>query len=176
MSDSFMTPDHVYQSCEDAYGRPALDPCWHPKSPIRPRFAYCKHLRPGEYQHRGVTVVVVGMNGLVPWSEYARIGWFWLNPPYSDPALWLRKLELYPSTVSLIKSDHTTQWWDDSVSRCSLGTKALGLFRDRLSYPDAEEMTDPSTALFPSALVVKGLDHRKISLRRIAWFTEWDCV
>jgi hypothetical protein len=178
MSDSFMTPDYIYDAIESVYGRPILDPCWHPKSPVRPRYAYCLHLVPGDYQHRGVTVTVIGRDGLVAmgWTAYASLGWFWLNPPYSDPALWLRKLDLYPRSVSLLKSDHTTGWFDGFITRQDPATTRPGLFRDRLHYPDADEVTDPSSALFPSILIVKGMDHTKIPLRRIMWLDKWSCV
>lgn len=173
-----MSPSPIYHECERAFGRPSLDPCWHPNSPIRPFYAFSRHCRVGEWRdpRTGVVVSVVGRNGLsttVLWSEYK--GWKWLNPPYSGPEPWLERVMVHKESVCLIKHDPSTEWWEGSIWPMS-EPRAVGLFHDRLHYPDADMLTDPNQAMFPSAIVVKGLDHTKLRLKRITWITSWRTV
>lgn len=200
MSDSYMTPAPLYAEVERCFGRPALDPCWHPKSPIRPHHAYTLWKFDCDwYQSDNQTgfwirepndpsslkVTVLGKDGLAPtalWTDYQKDpkDWIWLNQPYSDSEPWLARLAIMPRSVCLSKFDPSTDWWTKHVwerRRWHVGEGsffAVGMFNDRLLYPDATESTDPNGANFPSALIVRGLDYRKLKLRGITWITEWE--
>lgn len=195
--DSLMTPPGVYGAIERAFGRPALDPCWHPHSPVRPLVAGM--LKRNFVGHKGVrrrTFPLVidhetagTLAGAIEpdrwaetWPSCAIRGWVYgygpprprwcsgyafLNPPYSDPAPWLRAAaeagaQGFP-TVALIKADPSTSWWRHWVWH--RGVSHLGFFRSRLKYPRTDGGRQYA-ANFPSALVVYGRwpGHRGVAL------------
>jgi hypothetical protein len=154
MSDEWTSPSEVIGECVKVWGRPALDPCWKPSSPVRPLTGLV-------YRHEGTAgdVRIVRCNGLgVEWFEYMDpSGWIYLNPPYSNPGRWLRRLEDMVALgyaargAALIKCDPSTKAWCryvwDSTIPCY-----VGFFRSRLSFGGDSD----HSATFPSALIIYG--------------------
>lgn len=142
-----MTPPEVYKACEEAWGRPDLDPCWCPQSPVRPHVAFHQH---GIFATLGVEAHEVdGLSADWRLCSTPR-GWVWLNPPYSKPGPWLEKaVDSNLPVVALLKCDPSTRWWNDWVweeARC------VGFFRKRLRFGG----TVSGAATFPSALCFFG--------------------
>lgn len=160
MSDSLMTPADVYVACVDTWGRPRLDPCWHPASPVRPVTAFCLPLNLLAWnlnvmnQCREIDGVnVVAGDGLdLDWGV-ARHGWTWLNPPYSAPGPWLQRMR---RGAALVKLDPSTRWWEQTLRP---GVTAIGLFNKRLKYPRTDGGKQ-MTANFPSAIILYNMGLR----------------
>jgi hypothetical protein len=50
-----------------------------------------------------------GFDGMGGWPTDRPV---FLNPPYSDPGPWLKRAAHHPGpVVCLVKSDHSTEWW-----------------------------------------------------------------
>lgn len=153
--DSWTTPAEVFEPLVDAYGVPALDPCWAPGAVRAQRVCSLDGSRP-QWGDPPRAADLVGTDGLaVDWLEAARGGgeddvdWIFLNPPYSNPGPWLERLVRSGCPgVALIKGDPSTKWWDKWVwgyARC------VGWFRHRLRFGQAGKS---GAATFPSALVI----------------------
>jgi len=66
-----------------------------------------------------------------------------INPPYSDPAPWVRKGRSHPGpVVLLLKCDPSTRWWQESVD--AFRVTLIGV---RLRFGDGKRAAD-----FPSAI------------------------
>jgi len=154
MSDEWTSPPEVAEACTAVWGRPALDPCWKPSSPVRPLTGLV-YGNPGQASD----VRIVRRNGLsVEWWEYMdSSGWIYLNPPYSHPGRWLRKLEDAVALgyavrgAALIKCDPSTKSWCRHVWDSDIPCY-VGFFRSRLKHGGEKD----HSANFPSALVIYG--------------------
>lgn len=154
MSDSLMTPADLYCALEVVWGRPALDPCWHPSSPVDPFVAFSL------VQHNAVEEAfgsreIHETDGLAAdWSTAITaepMQWVWLNPPYSDIAPWLEKAhESRLPVACLLPVNTSSKWWQDY---CWTPGNRVGFFRKRLKFG----RTDGGPQLganFSSALVL----------------------
>ena len=73
-----------------------------------------------------------------------------LNPPYSDPGPWLRRAWTHPGPiVCLVKSDHSTEWWQ----RYSPAFRIVRIGQ-RLRF--ISDDPEAGVANFPSELWYKG--------------------
>lgn len=171
MADTFLTPKPVYKACENVFGRPLLDPCWHWKSHIRPYTCYAlgqNYPKECDYQDAPIKL---GNDGLDNWDlknldvigyKHLPFNWVWENPPYSTPAEFLADLVYYPYPfIALIKSDTSTKWFHSLWEAWGV---TMGFFKERLEYEDPTGVTDAGPAEFPSAMAVRGLDHTRIDL------------
>lgn len=82
-----------------------------------------------------------------PW-----VGHVWLNPPYSAPGAWMKRMADHDDGVALIFARTETKWWQDYV----FGSASSVLFlrgRVRFVKPDG---TVGASAPAPSALVAYG--------------------
>ena len=74
----------------------------------------------------------------------------WMNPPYSQSGVWMRKAfeesQRGAVVVCLVQSATDTKWWHDYAVRGE-----IRFVRGRLRFKNT-----PSTAPFPSALVIFG--------------------
>lgn len=188
-----MTPPEVYRACEDAWGRPVLDPCWHPASPVRPRYAgllWTNFVGHKSIRRRTTPLLIGGPEGhpsnpdewAVTWPMrlirgYRWMGgpaepiwgweWAWLNPPYSNPEPWLRAFaESGVPGVALIKADPSTKWWNRWVWH-KRATR-VGFFHQRLRYARVDGGKQYA-ANFPSALVIYGIPGSRWPSLDIEW-------
>jgi len=99
--DSFTPPSEIkiMERFFEPFGGLDCDPCWHPQSFVRPV--------------RGITREEDSLTQEWPGRT------LWMQPPYSDPGPFLRRLGDYLAAgglaLGLVKCDFTTQWWDDYV-------------------------------------------------------------
>lgn len=127
-SDDWYTPPELVSEIDDWFGGIDLDPCWSPKSFVRPRIAYTEYeIQRGKldevYELGASAPLVVRPNGLGnPW--HGNVGGVdvrtrFVNPPYSRPGPWIKMLadmhagglgELDDS-IALIRIDTSTWWW-----------------------------------------------------------------
>ncbi len=124
-SDDWYTPPELVSEIDDWFGGIDLDPCWSPRSFVRPRVAYTEY----EGTPASETMLLDGPlvrrpNGLGnPW--HGNVGGIdvrtrFCNPPYSRPGPWIKMLadmhaggalgELDDS-IALIRIDTSTWWW-----------------------------------------------------------------
>jgi hypothetical protein len=101
-----------------------VDPCSNPRSTVRSRRAYSLERK---------------LNGLLlPWRGSAFINW-----PYSDPEVWVKKLiaewEANRCTESIVlcKLDSSTVWWNMLVS---YGAPELWTFDKRILFDEPQEL------------------------------------
>ena len=131
-TDIWLTPRFIL----DNLGEFDLDPCSAPDVKVWPT----------AYHH-----ITLPDNGLaVKWK-----GRVWLNPPYSNPAPWMRKMAEHGNGVALISACTDTRWFFDFV-----WSKATGVFfiKGRLSFHLADGGKKAS-ARSPSVLATYGNDH-----------------
>lgn len=87
---------------------------------------------------------------MLPWG-----GHVWLNPPYSSPAPWLKRMSEHNDGIALIFARTETGWWHDHV----WGSASSFLWlRRRVSFRRSDG-TDPErghNAPAPSVLVAWG--------------------
>lgn len=141
-----MTPKWVYDAVEAAWGRPVLDPCWHPQSPVKPVHAYCLESAWNDQ------VIVHAGDGLQ--GAWNLSGWIWLNVPYSNVTPWLRKAwEFDQPFAALLKFDPTTRWYEEFVRSRDCD---VGVFPERLKYGRTDGGKQMS-ASFVSCLVTRDL-------------------
>lgn len=101
-TDTWLTPPEVVKAC----GPFDLDPCAAPAP--RPWATAARHYD-----------LTQGEDGLVlPWA-----GAVWLNPPYSDPEIWLKILAEHGDGVALTFARTSSTWFGEQVFK-----KAAGLF------------------------------------------------
>ncbi len=81
-----------------------------------------------------------------PWE-----GRVWLNPPYSNPQPWVKRLSIHGDGVALLPADTTTSLWHDHIIR----SDALCFIRGRLHFMRANFTTE-TNARFASVLVAWG--------------------
>lgn len=106
-TDEWLTPPAIIR----ALGQFDLDPC----SPVN---------RPWPTARRHLTIDDDGLES--PW--YGRV---WLNPPYSEVDLWMRRLAAHGNGIALVFARAETRWWFESV----WPTAAAILFlRGRLTF------------------------------------------
>lgn len=156
-SDTWMSPIDVVMACVRAWGRPALDPCWHPNSPVPAMRAICLPVNVDadaalDIRARRDVSVMRGDGLMFSWRSWtiAPGAWIWLNPPYSDPGPWLDKLvRCGRPACALVKADPSTEAWADSVWH---GSDRVGFFRKRLAFGGPSD----GSAKFPCALVLYG--------------------
>ena len=96
-SDEWSTPPAVFGALAAEFGPFDLDPCCRPETAKAPKF------------------YTMAENGLLqPWA-----GKIWLNPPYSNPAPWLRRaIEAATQgslVVALLPTSTCTGWFHDLV-------------------------------------------------------------
>ena len=130
-SDSWCTPEWL---CE-LLGTFDLDPCSNARSRVRAMFRAFEH-----------------QDGLsLDWRAYAQAGAspsVFVNPPYSSPLPWCRKLRAHDGPwVALLKLDPTTKWHAELVAAGA----AFAPFRKRIKFDRPDK--PPLTANFPSVLV-----------------------
>jgi hypothetical protein len=118
-SDECYTPRGVLDPVSRLLGGIDTDPCWTPKSLVRPRV-------------HGWTVVDDGKDR--PW-----VGSVWLNPPYSDPYPWIDRACAHAhkghKVAALLNVDPSTLWWGLTYSTVS-GRPAdiVGLWPQRIGF------------------------------------------
>lgn len=123
-SDDWYTPPELVDEIADWFGGTIdLDPCWSPRSFVKPRIGYTERdnglVRPW---HGGISAV--DQSSTDEWlhvgTELVDVRNRFLNPPYSHPGPWLRMLaqlhasvrpELAGDSVMLIRIDTSTWWW-----------------------------------------------------------------
>ncbi len=124
-SDSWCTDDWL----ADELGHFSTDPCSNPRSNIHAD------------EHLSLEAGHDGLTAAWGWSAY-------VNPPYSDPLPWARRLSAHAGPwVALVKLDTTTRWWAELMHASS----DWAGFRHRLKFKRPDK--PPLTANFPSALV-----------------------
>lgn len=130
-NDDWMTPRHIL----DALGKFDLDPA----TPIN---------RPWDTADRHFSSIDDGL--AQNWS-----GRVWLNPPYSKPEPWLRRLADHGNGVALVFARTDTRWFAEQVwARAD----ALLFIRSRLAFvrADLEKSAGGHNAAAPSVLVAYG--------------------
>lgn len=102
VNDGLWTPEYILEPTMAMFGvnEFGLDPCWNPQSKVKARVkvtAQEDSLRPG-----------------FAWHDKGEV---WLNPPYSDPYPFLRRMAEAVVRgalgAALLRHDHTTKWWED---------------------------------------------------------------
>lgn len=124
-SDSWCTPKWL---C-DLLGRFDLDPCGSEESHV-----HCK-------QRYGLDIPLDGLE--LDWD-----GSVFVNPPYSNPLPWARRLASHEGPwCALLKLDPSTKWWAALMG----ATPTVAPFRKRLKFERPGR--DGMTANFPSVLI-----------------------
>ena len=137
-SDNWCTPKWL----TDLLGTFDLDPCSNDKSTVQSRY-FC--------QLEETHPAVLSTDGLAyDWRTWS----VFVNPPYSDPLPWCRKLRDHNAPwCALLKLDPSTRWWAALME----ATPTVAPFRKRLKFestPASEtEHAKGMTANFPSVLV-----------------------
>ena len=140
MSDIWLSPPEVVS----ALGPFDLDPCAAPEP--RPWATAAKHYD-----------ITRGEDGLtLPW-----FGAVWLNPPYSDPASWLKLLAEHGDGVALTFARTSSGWFAEEIF-----DKAAGLYflQPHLYFYHADGTRAKHNGGAPSVLSAYGED----ALRRLA--------
>lgn len=115
-SDHWSTPPKLVTAMESEFGRFDLDPCCRPETAKAEKF---------------YTQVDDGLSN--PWN-----GKIWLNPPYSNPAPWLKKAIQETESgrasivVALLPSCTDTNWFHAYV----LGRSEVRYMRGRITFCD----------------------------------------
>lgn len=138
-SDAWYTPPDLLERARLTFGgKIDTDPCWHPQSHVEAAQRY--------------TAADDGLSK--PW-----LGNVWLNPPYSDPLPFVRRLadhcdEHRAEGIALVKHDHTTRWWDVIDRRAA----AVCYLRDRVRFhrPTPDGAIATCAAPFPSSVAYFG--------------------
>ena len=152
-SDNWCTPKWL----ADLLGYWRLDPCSNQFSHI---MSYARCQLDGEHRD------VVGLDGLAyDWSGQS----VFVNPPYSDPLPWCRKLRDHDAPwCALLKLDPSTRWWAAMME----ANPTVAPFRKRLTFestPASESVSAKGmTANFPSVLVYSAW-RPSIELARRLW-------
>lgn len=138
-TDNWCTPKWL----TDLLGRFDLDPCSNAHSTVQ-AFERCQ-------LEQSLDESVVSNDGLA--FDWGRRSVF-VNPPYSDPLPWCRKLrDLDAPWCALLKLDPSTRWWAALME----ATPTVAPFRKRLTFestPASESVSAKGmTANFPSVLV-----------------------
>lgn len=125
-SDSWCTPKDLARML----GHFDLDPCSNSRSHINADYTYSLQR---------------GRDGLrADWWE----GSVFVNPPYSNPLPWAKRLAKHEGPwVALMKLDPTTRWYATLLEACT----GMAPFRARLKFERPDKK--PITANFPSLLV-----------------------
>lgn len=84
----------------------------------------------------------------LPW-----VGRVWLNPPYSSPTAWVKRLADHGDGITLIPVDTSTAWWHEVIPT----SDAVCFVRGRVRFVKANlESAKGWTSRFPSALIAWG--------------------
>lgn len=130
-SDDWYTPRAIVEWAIECMGSIDTDPAWSAQSMVHPTIGYTA-------QDDGLAQ---------PWE-----GCVWLNPPYSDPAPWVRRAsERKQPTMVLIKLDPATRMWGAHVWPKA---RAIVFFGRRLEFsrPDRTSGCPP----WPSCVLYFG--------------------
>jgi len=137
-TDNWCTPKWL----TDLLGTFDLDPCSNDKSTVQARY-FC--------QLGDTHPAVLGTDGLaLDWKTWS----VFVNPPYSNPLPWCRKLRDHNGPwCALLKLDPSTRWWAALME----ASPTVAPFRKRLTFestPASESVSAKGmTANFPSVLV-----------------------
>lgn len=129
-SDEWYTPPNVFIRLGVTFD---LDPC----APEWPR----AHWIPAK---RRISLPDDGLNAA--WD-----GAVWLNPPYSQTHLWVRRLAVHGNGIALVFARTDTQWWHDLLPAAD----AVCFVKGRLNFL-TRDGADQGNAGSPSALVAFG--------------------
>lgn len=156
-SDDWYTPPELVALIEDFFGGTIhLDPCWSPRSHVRPLVAYTR-VEDGLVQPWSGTVEVpaIGYHG----TTKVRIENRFMNVPYSHPLPWMQRLaELHATlpphaagdSIAMVKADPSTRAWEH------VWQADAALFCKRRVPFGSPKSVLRSAAPFPSALVYFG--------------------
>ncbi len=88
----------------------------------------------------------------------------WLNPPYSDPLPWVRKMADHGNGIALLPLDPTTSWaqivFDTADTIC--------LLRDRVTFVKLDN-DNKTSARFPSLLAGWGFGASAVAACDLGW-------
>jgi len=125
-TDVWFTPPHIFKALNITFD---LDPCAPPGGvPWIPATNHFSEMDDGLLQ---------------PWD-----GRIWLNPPYSNPRSWVKRLAKHGNGIALLPADTATSLWHDHI----VFADALCFIRGRLYYV-RRNFTTENNARFPSVLV-----------------------
>jgi len=128
-SDECYTPLWLLECAAEILGGPIqTDPCWSPRSLVRPTLHGWQAHERGEDQ---------------PW-----VGRTWVNPPYSAPGPFMVRARAHDApTIALVKLDPTTRWWFAAMR----GGPSVCLLPVRVRF--GGEFSGGGSAMFASALI-----------------------
>lgn len=154
-SDECYTPASVLDPVSRLLGGIDTDPCWSPRSLVKPRLA-------------GYTIADEGENQ--PWHGSA-----WVNPPYSDPDPFMRRAVEHAKegnrVAVLVNVDPSTLWWERTYAdKFGCPAHLTGLWPHRLTF--LGEFAGGGTARSSSALFLWNVDETAAltELPRVLWY------
>lgn len=114
LSDEWYTPEGILAPAREFLGRIDLDPC---------------SCEAANKEVGADNIYTMEDDGLAQAWGFART--IWMNPPYSKPLPWIEKIVDWSgpkhSALVLIKTDHSTKWWAEMMSRsiaiCQLNSR-----------------------------------------------------
>lgn len=123
-SDDWYTPPELVGEIADWFGGTIdLDPCWSPRSFVKPTIGYTEREN-GLVRPWHGSIAAVDHSATDAWLEIGTddvdVRTRFVNPPYSHPGPWLRLLaslhnavrpELAGESIMLIRIDTSTWWW-----------------------------------------------------------------
>lgn len=133
-NQKWTTPKHVYDACNEVFNF-TLDPCTNEKNPLGTRRHYTE-------KDDGLSK---------DWDHEIAF----INPPYDNQRPFVEKAYMEDCTaVLLIPARPDTKLWQEIILPYS---ELICFVKGRLKFGDSKD-----AAPFPSALVVKGLNHSPV--------------
>lgn len=128
-SDDWYTPPELVAEIEDYLGGIDLDPCWSPRSFVKPKIGYTEKDNGLARKWQGTVPDARG--------EDVEIRTRFVNPPYSHPGPWMRELAdlhtlpgaIAGTSLALVRIDTSTWWW-----QLAWEADAICFFRARIPF------------------------------------------